>query len=343
MTLGLCKVELTDNAGKLLFLKKGFTAQAIYPIPEGADNNLPASIPVSKFNAKKGIWEEKRMATRVSGAGTRSSSVRGSSGYGYEDLAPLADPDDLAPLGDNDDLSPLTEPDDLAPLSHNWITAKGKVVDCKGKPVQGARVTIIGGQVENGPLIAPTMLTSTNIAGEYTLYVEDCANFGIHASANGGYDDYYWTGVPKGKWTCMVPDLKVPCESDGWATVRGMNFYYSEAYWQNNTGLNITNPNNAPNSGDYVIINFKNVPAKLPQGTYTYTNGLNDITSFGVWINDEIILSTWAALGCTLTLEKNASDNTYSIRFSGKVQFWDNLTVFEPFELFYRGKIVGLD
>ena len=105
----------------------------------------------------------------------------------------------------------------------------------------------------------------------------------------------------------------------------------------------VFNPNDAPNSGDYVIINFKNVPTKLPPGTYTYTNGLNEIASFGIWIHDEIILAPWPALGCTLTLEKNVSDNTYSVSFSGKVAFFDAPGTFEPFELFFKGKINGLD
>jgi len=104
---GMTNVNLTDNAGKPLQLKKGSPATLTFPIPAGMENNPPATIPLWHFDEEKGIWVESGVATLQGdvyvGQATHFSWVN------------------------------LDEP-------AKRVTIKGKVVDCKGDPVSFVQV-----------------------------------------------------------------------------------------------------------------------------------------------------------------------------------------------------------
>lgn len=63
LSYGMTAVNMTDANGNKLQLKEGASATLTFPIPEGMDENLPASIPLWSFNEATGVWEEEGVAT----------------------------------------------------------------------------------------------------------------------------------------------------------------------------------------------------------------------------------------------------------------------------------------
>ena len=314
ISFGIIGVEFTDNQNNPLQLKSGLTADVTWPVPSGMKGTLPTTVPVSTFDEQKGVWVEEIVATLQGEVYTGKVTH-----FSYYDLGPLK-------------------------TGKETKIIKGRVQDCEGKPIPGAGVFVDAGIFAGGIEASPLdFIRKADGKGEWQITIpEDREVYKLAAWTDFEDDDKYTE-----KWTWeggVKVYISKLCDGDGWGKVAAMDFSYSEAMWQsNNTSLMIFNPNNAPNSGDYVIINFKNMPAKLAPGTYTYTNGLSQITSFGVWIDGEVILVPWPGLGCTLTLDKNASGITYSITFSTIVSFHNDPGRFIPFDLFYSGKINGLD
>jgi len=60
---GMNNVSLTDDSGNPLQIKGDVPAELTFPIPEGMENNPPATIPLWHFDEAKGIWTESGVAT----------------------------------------------------------------------------------------------------------------------------------------------------------------------------------------------------------------------------------------------------------------------------------------
>lgn len=64
-SFGMMAVELTDDAGNLLQLAKGNTAEISSPIPTDLASTAPEKLPLWYFNEDKGYWVEEGEATKV--------------------------------------------------------------------------------------------------------------------------------------------------------------------------------------------------------------------------------------------------------------------------------------
>lgn len=62
VSYGMTAVNMTSETGEKLQLKEGAKAKLTFPIPEGMEENLPASIPLWSFNESNGLWEEEGVA-----------------------------------------------------------------------------------------------------------------------------------------------------------------------------------------------------------------------------------------------------------------------------------------
>jgi len=62
---GMTDVSFTDDAGNPLQIKSDAPAELTFPIPEGMENDPPATIPLWHFDEAKGIWTESGVATLV--------------------------------------------------------------------------------------------------------------------------------------------------------------------------------------------------------------------------------------------------------------------------------------
>jgi hypothetical protein len=346
--LGMCKVELTDNAGKWLFLKKGVNARAFYPIPKGVAGNLPAAIPLSSFNSRKGIWEEKRMATRVSGTGTRSAAAVGSDISTRDDLAPLVyedsaplsgGGDDLAPLvSDDDDLAPLdSEPVVLAPLETNKKTIKGRVLDCDNKPISGAGVYVDVDYVstddlaplDDGTIVPTGYILRTNAAGEWSIRVPKNTDVvKLAAWTNFSRDDDY---TEKYTYEGGIYTSRI-CDAAGYFKINHMEFELTTAaaftsygptrlMFHDNNGLVIT-----------VHVSSLSVGNTLPEGQFPIEAWIAGDGSFGCGNDEEH----------PATLEiKKLVNNRYELRISGVMIYVDfaTMTGMEyPCSLYYKTK-----
>lgn len=135
VSYGMVGVKLTSDNGEPLQLKKGKKSVVTFPIPEGMDQSLPESIPLWYFNEKAGLWVESGVAKR-----SGNEYVGEVSHFSYYNL-------DI--------------PEERAQI-------KGRVVDCKERPVKNLRVEV--GQTHD----------YTNGEGYYSVYVP--ANTPLQAS-----------------------------------------------------------------------------------------------------------------------------------------------------------------
>lgn len=62
LSYGMTAVNMTDGNGNKLQLKEGSTARLTFPVPQGMEANLPASIPLWSFDETKGVWVEEGSA-----------------------------------------------------------------------------------------------------------------------------------------------------------------------------------------------------------------------------------------------------------------------------------------
>ena len=82
------------------------------------------------------------------------------------------------------------------------VTLKGKVVDCENKPVPFVKVS------------AEQTSAYTSSKGEWSVVVPASTSVVVSVTANGGSDSKIAPGQPGGT-TYTVPNLKVPCGSEG--------------------------------------------------------------------------------------------------------------------------------
>jgi uncharacterized protein YfaP (DUF2135 family) len=111
LSYGFMDVTIRDANGVELKLAPGATAPISIPIPLSLQANAPATMPLWYFNPADGKWHEEGALTKRGNAyeGTVTHFSIWNSDVGYD---------------------------------RSWV--KGRVVDCEGKPVEGARVTIKG-------------------------------------------------------------------------------------------------------------------------------------------------------------------------------------------------------
>ncbi len=62
ISYGMVGVDLTDTRGNRLQLAEGSTATVTFPVPEGMESRLPASIPLWSFDEARGLWVEEGAA-----------------------------------------------------------------------------------------------------------------------------------------------------------------------------------------------------------------------------------------------------------------------------------------
>lgn len=109
ISYGMTEVSLTDGSGNPLQLKDGKTSEMTFPIPESMKSNPPATIPLWYFNEEAGLWVEEGTATLK--GDVYVGSVRHFSWHNLD-------------------------------VAEERVTIKGKVTDCKGRPVSRVLVTV---------------------------------------------------------------------------------------------------------------------------------------------------------------------------------------------------------
>lgn len=109
VSYGMVEVSLTDNSGNPLQLKKGSQSEMTFPIPESMKDNPPATIPLWYFNEEAGVWVEEGTATLQGNVYVGSVSH-----FSWHNLD----------------------------VPEERVTIKGKMTDCKGRPVSRLLVTV---------------------------------------------------------------------------------------------------------------------------------------------------------------------------------------------------------
>lgn len=109
VSYGMVEVSLTDNSGNPLQLKEGSQSEMTFPIPESMKDNPPATIPLWYFNEEAGVWVEEGTATLQGNVYVGSVSH-----FSWHNLD----------------------------IPEERVTIKGKVTDCKGRPVSRLLVTV---------------------------------------------------------------------------------------------------------------------------------------------------------------------------------------------------------
>jgi hypothetical protein len=109
ISYGMTEISLVDNAGNPLQLKENANSELTFPIPEGMENNPPATIPLWYFDEERGVWVEEGVATLQGNVyiGTVTH-------FSWHNLDVPAD----------------------------RVTIKGTVTDCEDKPVSYVKVTV---------------------------------------------------------------------------------------------------------------------------------------------------------------------------------------------------------
>lgn len=109
VSYGMVEVSLTDNSGDPLQLKEGSQSEMTFPIPESMKDNPPATIPLWYFNEEAGVWVEEGTATLQGNVYVGSVSH-----FSWHNLD----------------------------VPEERVTIKGKMTDCKGRPVSRLLVTV---------------------------------------------------------------------------------------------------------------------------------------------------------------------------------------------------------
>jgi hypothetical protein len=109
ISYGMTEISLTDNAGNALQLKDNETSELTFPIPDGMENNPPATIPLWSFDDERGIWVEEGVATLQGDV-----YVGAVKHFSWHNLDVPAD----------------------------RVTIKGRATDCNGAPVSYVKITV---------------------------------------------------------------------------------------------------------------------------------------------------------------------------------------------------------
>lgn len=109
ISYGMVEVSLSDASGNSLQLKEGSKSEMTFPIPESMKDNPPPTIPLWYFNEEAGVWVEEGTATLQ--GDVYVGSVNHFSWHN------------------------LDVPEDR-------VTIKGRVTDCKNRPVARTMVTV---------------------------------------------------------------------------------------------------------------------------------------------------------------------------------------------------------
>ncbi|MDA3897660.1 MAG: putative metal-binding motif-containing protein [Desulfobacteraceae bacterium] len=143
LSYGYMDVTLRDSDGNLLQLAAGETANISIPIPSDLRSSAPATMPIWYFDTSDGKWYEETIGTKVGNAyqATITHFSMWNNDVGY---------------------------------SRSYVI--GRILDCDGNPVRGAKVTIKG--------ISP----------------RNCWTSGERSTSNDGFfpagDDSRWPGAP---------------------------------------------------------------------------------------------------------------------------------------------------
>lgn len=109
VSYGMVEVSLTDNSGNPLQMKAGSQSEMTFPIPESMKDNPPATIPLWYFNEEAGVWIEEGTATLQGNV-----YIGNVSHFSWHNLD----------------------------VPEERVTIKGRVTDCKGRPVSRLLVTV---------------------------------------------------------------------------------------------------------------------------------------------------------------------------------------------------------
>lgn len=170
ISYGMVEVSLTDAGGNALQLKEGSKSEMTFPIPESMKNNPPPTIPLWYFNEEAGVWVEEGTATLKGDVYVGSVSH-----FSWHNLD----------------------------VPEDRVTIRGKVTDCKGRPIPRTLVTV---DQTSGV---------TNNDGTYWVYVP--ANTPVTVTVKSedynSYSPEVSVSVPgqPGGSTVENVDLELPC------------------------------------------------------------------------------------------------------------------------------------
>lgn len=170
ISYGMVEVSLTDAGGNALQLKEGSKSEMTFPIPESMKNNPPPTIPLWYFNEEAGVWVEEGTATLKGDV-----YVGNVSHFSWHNLD----------------------------VPEDRVTIRGKVTDCKGRPIPRTLVTV---DQTSGV---------TNNDGTYWVYVP--ANTPVTVTVKSedynSYSPEVSVSVPgqPGGSTVENVDLELPC------------------------------------------------------------------------------------------------------------------------------------
>jgi len=175
ISYGMVDVRLTDNNGNPLQLAKNTESEMTFPIPEGMENNPPASIPLWYFNEETGLWVEE-------GAATLSGNVYVGkvSHFSWHNI-------------------------DWPELR---IEIKGTITDCNGNPLERIKITL-----EDTYGVNHTTDFS-NSKGEYSFYAPANTPLTVSVKSKdyGGYTPEISYDIPgKSGGAVVTQDFSLPC------------------------------------------------------------------------------------------------------------------------------------
>ena len=170
VSYGMVEVSLSDAGGNALQLKEGGKSEMTFPIPESMKNNPPPTIPLWYFNEEAGVWVEEGTATLKGDVYVGSVSH-----FSWHNLD----------------------------VPEDRVTIKGKVTDCKNRPVPRVQVTV------------DQTSAVTNNNGEYWVYVP--SNTPVTVTVRSEDYNFYSPAVSvsvsgkTGGTTVENVDLELPC------------------------------------------------------------------------------------------------------------------------------------
>jgi len=151
LSYGMTEVSLTDNAGNALQMKEGASSELTFPIPDGMENNPPATIPLWYFDEDKGIWIEEGTAT------LRGNVYVGSvTHFSWHNLDVPAE----------------------------RVTIKGKVTDCEDKPVTYIKISVEQTAAVTNSKGEYSVFVPANTPVTLTVKSEDYDNYSPEKSIN---------------------------------------------------------------------------------------------------------------------------------------------------------------